>query len=952
RFLVAATDIIDQHLVCEGIFRKSGSLNRQKELRVTIDEKKPLDGANVFDLAALIKQFFRELPEPLFITAYHDSFIKCYQLPPDKDPKKALLQMCLLLPIENIGTLRFTMHMLSRVASKCENNKMTANNLALVLAPNLMHNNKGGQKMSSTEEKLLHIQTCIVELLIKNWELIGLVSPSLQQQVTLMSECFATDDDLDASDENTLEESKDVTHKKIRKRSGSLTGLVSSIAQGFAKLRRSTDGKNINVSANSSCRGEMSIASNSSASQSEEMSLNPVTPCVMRKRRASGDNVPFSASKKQAILGNLPQRSALASTPFTPASTIKRGSHRAHDTNVPSTPLLNATTPAMGTKPARKKLSLFTSPTSNKKIKRQSSAAASVEPPTMRNKSSKSKSIFKRLSGSRSEKLHEETQAAEHIGERLAFSVHASPRSTVSDSVLYDQSGNLLRSMSSPTIQDAEDFSVNVVDDSISFDKDLNHDLETPNDETNSMQGQVFSKSVTAPNKITIPGRSKSVDSPGLRRGHPNTVNNGLLKLEMGTTPKHKGKLNKSLISEPCPVIVPIVPNPVDIRPDSELRRSRRDEFEREKMRLLKNGRQVLTPPGDVLMHDRAHENKTSQLESSLLEVVLPPPPGFGDQTMIEVDVENQEEDEEIDVGSDLESEAGFSTISGGTVMRRTESGNYSRHSTQTIMKAPKPTLQPSVSVDSLLSIESIVSQDSSVSHLGLSLSYDSGKGSLAGEMADDMGTSTNSNRHFGTSLEESRGLKMLCENYTSMSEEDDSSEIKGVCNISKKSVSSEDLKSAQNRLKVPVRAHSMYVSPCKKINFKPHLEITRQTHNMLARAGYFKPSEDKSNNKDIIVPVKSPKRSLHREEMMNSLRSTQKPCVVDCKLKDEIPAQKACVVNSKLKDIKEALTLSGMLDKAIANQVKIKRAEIILPKHDSILNIKQAGLVANSIKH
>lgn len=91
--------------------------------------------------------------------------------------------MCLLLPIENVGTLRYLLHMLSRVATNCEKNKMTANNLALVMAPNLMHNNKGGEKMSSAEEKLLHIQACIVEVLIKHWDLVGMVSAGLQQQV-------------------------------------------------------------------------------------------------------------------------------------------------------------------------------------------------------------------------------------------------------------------------------------------------------------------------------------------------------------------------------------------------------------------------------------------------------------------------------------------------------------------------------------------------------------------------------------------------------------------------------------------------------------------------------------------------------------------------------------------------------------------------------------------------
>ncbi|KAI8788022.1 rho GTPase-activating protein 11A [Biomphalaria glabrata] len=220
----------------------------------------------------------------------------------------------------------------------------------------------------------------------------------------LLSEGFATDDDLDASDDNTLEESKNVSKKIRRKRSGSLTDLVSSIAHGLSKLRRSTDGKGGNMSLNSTQKGEVSITSfqpsTATKQQTQEIPADAVTPCVMRKRRASGDTVPFSTSKKQAILGYLPQKSALASTPFTPSSTLSKS-------QVPSA--INVTTPAIGSK-SRKKLSLFLSPGSRNKTKEQTSVSLTSEsPPDLRkNKPLKSKNIFKRLSGSRTEKVSDD----------------------------------------------------------------------------------------------------------------------------------------------------------------------------------------------------------------------------------------------------------------------------------------------------------------------------------------------------------------------------------------------------------------------------------------------------------------------------------------------------------------------------------------------------------------
>lgn len=97
--------------------------------------------------------------------------------------KRALLELCLLLPLENIGALRFTLHLLNRIAAKNTLNKMTSNNLAVVMAPNLVHLNKAKEKVNSGEEKLLHIHTSIIQLLITNWHLVGVVSGAQRQQV-------------------------------------------------------------------------------------------------------------------------------------------------------------------------------------------------------------------------------------------------------------------------------------------------------------------------------------------------------------------------------------------------------------------------------------------------------------------------------------------------------------------------------------------------------------------------------------------------------------------------------------------------------------------------------------------------------------------------------------------------------------------------------------------------
>ena len=82
--------------------------------------------------------------------------------------------------------------------------------------------------MNTTEEKLLTIQTSIVQLLINHASRIGVVSDSMYDRTSMMGEAWGgTEDELDASDDNTLDDSKDVKEmrKKRRKRSSSLQGM-------------------------------------------------------------------------------------------------------------------------------------------------------------------------------------------------------------------------------------------------------------------------------------------------------------------------------------------------------------------------------------------------------------------------------------------------------------------------------------------------------------------------------------------------------------------------------------------------------------------------------------------------------------------------------------------------------------------------------------------------------
>ncbi|EPY73498.1 stAR-related lipid transfer protein 8 [Camelus ferus] len=126
-----------------GIFRKSGVKSRIQNLR-QMNETSPdnvcYDGQSAYDVADLLKQYFRDLPEPIFTSKLTTTFLQIYQLLPKDQWLAAAQAATLLLPDENREVLQTLLYFLSDIAS-AEENQMTAGNLAVCLAPSIFHLN-------------------------------------------------------------------------------------------------------------------------------------------------------------------------------------------------------------------------------------------------------------------------------------------------------------------------------------------------------------------------------------------------------------------------------------------------------------------------------------------------------------------------------------------------------------------------------------------------------------------------------------------------------------------------------------------------------------------------------------------------------------------------------------------------------------------------------------------
>ncbi|MEQ2168162.1 hypothetical protein GOODEAATRI_011562, partial [Goodea atripinnis] len=99
------------------------------------------EGQSAFDVADMVKQYFRDLPEPLFTSKLCETFLHIYQYFPKDQQLLAAQAAILLLPDENREALRTLLFFLRDVVSCVDQNQMTPTNVAVCLAPSLFHLN-------------------------------------------------------------------------------------------------------------------------------------------------------------------------------------------------------------------------------------------------------------------------------------------------------------------------------------------------------------------------------------------------------------------------------------------------------------------------------------------------------------------------------------------------------------------------------------------------------------------------------------------------------------------------------------------------------------------------------------------------------------------------------------------------------------------------------------------
>ncbi|XDG06542.1 hypothetical protein ABKA04_006157 [Annulohypoxylon sp. FPYF3050] len=171
------TALKNKDLSVEGVFRKNGNIKKLTEQVAAVD-REGCDAIRWNDetphqLAALLKRYLRELPDPLMTQKLYKVWIAATKIK-DTDKRRHCLHLtCCLLPQIHRDTLEVLFSFLKWVATfhqvdEDTGSRMDVHNLARVIAPNILYTN---EKSPSFSDEPMTAVACVEELIQFNEEM-------------------------------------------------------------------------------------------------------------------------------------------------------------------------------------------------------------------------------------------------------------------------------------------------------------------------------------------------------------------------------------------------------------------------------------------------------------------------------------------------------------------------------------------------------------------------------------------------------------------------------------------------------------------------------------------------------------------------------------------------------------------------------------------------------------
>ncbi|MCJ1314505.1 hypothetical protein MMC25_008187 [Agyrium rufum] len=204
----------------EGVFRKNGNIRGLKDLAEKLDAKEievDLTKESPVQVAALLKRFLRELPDPLLTYKLHTLFTTSQKIADEEKRKRVLHLTCCLLPKAHRDSAEILCCFLNWTASFSQvdeeiGSKMDTHNLATVITPNILRQPDTGPKAGPMDDSFLAIEA--VNMLIDHNDQLCQVPSDIQ--------------DLLRGDPSVFSNESDITTKEILKRYGAVVSKPMS----------------------------------------------------------------------------------------------------------------------------------------------------------------------------------------------------------------------------------------------------------------------------------------------------------------------------------------------------------------------------------------------------------------------------------------------------------------------------------------------------------------------------------------------------------------------------------------------------------------------------------------------------------------------------------------------------------------------------------------------------
>uniref|UniRef100_W8BBL4 Rho GTPase-activating protein 92B n=1 Tax=Ceratitis capitata TaxID=7213 RepID=W8BBL4_CERCA len=169
--------LIENGIYEEGILRVGCATSKFRRMKHALEAQYiktplPLEYQDPHVIGAVLRQYLRDLPEPLLTYKYYNDFIRATECGNEAERKAAIKATLAKLPAANYANLRYLTRFLWLITQNVDQNKMTSQNVAIVMSPNMLwpRVDKGNPADYVGQVNSTSAVNVIVELLISQWD--------------------------------------------------------------------------------------------------------------------------------------------------------------------------------------------------------------------------------------------------------------------------------------------------------------------------------------------------------------------------------------------------------------------------------------------------------------------------------------------------------------------------------------------------------------------------------------------------------------------------------------------------------------------------------------------------------------------------------------------------------------------------------------------------------------